>query len=81
MEPATWDALTAAVPHLTVSRRSACARNCEGAGSTPHASAALKLYAASGALAKLYPELAASCGLELEDEADVERDAFGRARR
>jgi tRNA nucleotidyltransferase (CCA-adding enzyme) len=66
VEPATWEALTAAVPHLDrLSAERVREELVKVLARTPHASAALKLYAASGALARLYPELAAL--LELED--------------
>jgi tRNA nucleotidyltransferase (CCA-adding enzyme) len=60
IEPATWTALTAAVPHLRqLSAERVREELMKVLARTPHASAALKLYAASGALAELYPELAA----------------------
>jgi tRNA nucleotidyltransferase (CCA-adding enzyme) len=60
VEPATWDALRAAVPHLhALSAERVREELVKVLAKTPHASAALKLYHASGALAALYPELAA----------------------
>lgn len=57
-EPATWSALTAAVPHLTdLSAERVREELFKVLGRTPHASAALRLYERSGALAQLYPEL------------------------
>jgi tRNA nucleotidyltransferase (CCA-adding enzyme) len=67
VEPATWDALQAAVPQLVrLSPERVREELVKVLGRTPHASAALKLYAASGALRGLYPELAA-----LQDIDDV----------
>jgi tRNA nucleotidyltransferase (CCA-adding enzyme) len=58
IEPSTWDALRAAVARLgTLSAERVREELVKVLGRTPHASAALKLYAASGALAELYPEL------------------------
>jgi tRNA nucleotidyltransferase (CCA-adding enzyme) len=58
VEPATWDALQAAVPQLdALSAERVREELYKVLGRTPHASAALRLYAASGALARLYPEL------------------------
>jgi tRNA nucleotidyltransferase (CCA-adding enzyme) len=60
VEPGTWDALQAAVTRLDVlSAERVREELYKVLGKTPHASAALRLYAASGALARLYPELAA----------------------
>jgi tRNA nucleotidyltransferase (CCA-adding enzyme) len=60
IEPRTWDALRAAVPHLgKLSAERVREELVKVLGRTPHASAALKLYAAAGVLGELYPELAA----------------------
>jgi tRNA nucleotidyltransferase (CCA-adding enzyme) len=66
VEPATWDALRAAVPHLGgLSPERVREELFKILGRTRHASAALRLYAASGALAALYPELDALAGMDL----------------
>jgi tRNA nucleotidyltransferase (CCA-adding enzyme) len=66
IEPATWDALRNAVPHLGgLSAERVREELFKVLGRTPHASAALKLYAASGALRELYPELDALAGMQL----------------
>jgi tRNA nucleotidyltransferase (CCA-adding enzyme) len=66
VEPATWTALKASVPNLRLlSSERVREELMKVLARTPHASAALKLYAASGALTELYPELAAL--LELDD--------------
>ena len=58
VEPHTWDALRDAVPHTTLlSAERVREELYKVLGKTPHASAALKLYRASGVLAVLYPEL------------------------
>jgi tRNA nucleotidyltransferase (CCA-adding enzyme) len=73
IEPATWDALCAAVPHLEeLSAERVREELFKVLGRTPHASAALRLYVASGALRVLYPELAALVGLTV-DAADPDR--------
>jgi tRNA nucleotidyltransferase (CCA-adding enzyme) len=65
VEPATWDALRAAVPQLHVlSAERVREELYKVLGRTPHASAALALYAASGVLAELYPELQALAATE-----------------
>jgi len=59
-EPETWRALTEAVPHLTqLSAERVREELMKVLSKTPHASAALRLYHRSGALAQLYPELEA----------------------
>jgi tRNA nucleotidyltransferase (CCA-adding enzyme) len=66
IEPATWDALQSAVPNLgALSAERVREELVKVIANSPHASAALKLYAASGALLALYPELHALVGLEL----------------
>ena len=61
----TWAALTAAVPHLAgLSAERVREELFKILGKTPHASAALKLYAAAGALRHWYPELQEIVGLE-----------------
>lgn len=68
IDPPTWDALVAATPKLTgLSAERIREELWKILGKTPRASAALSLYAASGALAVLYPELDATVGLELPD--------------
>ncbi|HSJ25128.1 MAG TPA: CCA tRNA nucleotidyltransferase [Longimicrobiales bacterium] len=58
VEPDTWDALTSAVPHLAkLSAERVREELVKVLARTPHASAALELYYASGALQLLYPEL------------------------
>jgi tRNA nucleotidyltransferase (CCA-adding enzyme) len=66
IEPATWSALRAATPRLgTLSAERVREELYKILSATAHASAALKLYAASGALRELYPELDALAGLML----------------
>lgn len=66
IDPPTWDALVAATPKLTgLSAERIREELWKILGKTPRASAALSLYAASGALAVLYPELDATVGLEV----------------
>jgi tRNA nucleotidyltransferase (CCA-adding enzyme) len=66
IEPATWDALCAAVPRLgTLSVERVREELFKVLGRTWHASAALRLYAASGVLRALYPELDGLVGVEL----------------
>jgi tRNA nucleotidyltransferase/poly(A) polymerase len=71
IEPGTWDALVAAKEQL---RQLSAERIREELWKiftkTPHASAALKLYAQSGALGVLYPELDAL--VRLEDETGIQ---------
>lgn len=69
IEPATWDALRAAVAKLgTLSPERVREELFKVLANTPHASAALRLYAASGALRALYPELDALVGLDLAQD-------------
>ncbi|MGH7449635.1 MAG: CCA tRNA nucleotidyltransferase [Longimicrobiales bacterium] len=69
-EPATWSALTAAVPHLTaLSAERVREELLKVLGRTPHASAALRLYERTGALAQLYPELQQVAALSMGEEA------------
>lgn len=64
IEPATWEALVAATPHLTrLSAERVREELWKILGKTWRASAALSLYAASGALRVLYPELDAAIGV------------------
>lgn len=57
-EPATWSAMTAAVPQLAhLSAERVREELFKILGKTAHASAALSLYERCGALAELYPEL------------------------
>jgi tRNA nucleotidyltransferase (CCA-adding enzyme) len=66
IEPTAWDALRAAVPRLgQLSAERVREELFKVLGKTPHASAALRLYAASGVLHELYPELAAL--LDIDD--------------
>jgi tRNA nucleotidyltransferase (CCA-adding enzyme) len=66
IEPRTWDALMAAVPQTrTLSAERIREELLKILGKTPHASAALRLYADSGALRELYPELHALVGLDI----------------
>jgi tRNA nucleotidyltransferase (CCA-adding enzyme) len=66
IEPGTWEALRAAVPHLSkLSAERVREELYKVLGRTPHASAALRLYAASGVLRELYPELDALAGMDL----------------
>jgi tRNA nucleotidyltransferase (CCA-adding enzyme) len=61
----TWLALVAATPHLTeLSAERVREELWKVFTTTPRASSALSLYAASGALAVLYPELERTIGLE-----------------
>lgn len=65
--PDTWVALVAAVPRLPeLSAERIKEELWKVLGKTRRASASLSLYAASGALAVLYPELEAVVGLETE---------------
>lgn len=77
-EPATWNALTAAVPHLgTLSAERVREELFKVLGRTPHASAALRLYERSGALGQLYPELQQLAALTVGDEpADLWRQTL-----
>jgi tRNA nucleotidyltransferase (CCA-adding enzyme) len=69
-EPATWSALTAAVPRLPeLSAERVREELFKVLGRTPHASAALLLYERSGALAQLYPELEQLASLHVGDES------------
>lgn len=64
IEPATWAALADATPHLTrLSAERVREELWKVLGKTWRASAALSLYAASGALRVLYPELDAAVGV------------------
>ncbi|CAN5652357.1 HD domain-containing protein [soil metagenome] len=76
IEPATRDALHAAVPQLhTLSAERVREELVKVLARTPHASAALRLYAESGVLAELYPELEKLRGLAAVDgDAGTERD-------
>jgi tRNA nucleotidyltransferase/poly(A) polymerase len=72
IEPRTWDALVAAVPHTRMlSAERVREELLKIVGKTPHASAALRLYADAGVLRELYPELQALIGLELTDASGV----------
>lgn len=65
IEAGTWAALSAAVVHLSsLSAERVREELFKVLGKTPHASAALGLYADSGALAELYPELDALRSIE-----------------
>lgn len=80
VETRTWDALRAAVPHLTeLSAERVREELFKVLAKTPHASAALRLYADSGALAALYPELAALVGLGLPRERMADESGQGAA--
>jgi tRNA nucleotidyltransferase (CCA-adding enzyme) len=66
IEPATWDALMEATPHLQqLSAERVREELLKALTRTPHASAILKLYSASGALRELYPELDALEGMRI----------------
>lgn len=66
IEPRTWDALVAAVPQTrTLSAERVREELLKILGKTPHASAALRLYADSGVLRELFPELQALVGLDI----------------
>jgi tRNA nucleotidyltransferase/poly(A) polymerase len=68
-EPATWAALTEAVPHLPeLSAERVREELLKVLSRTPHASVALRLYERSGALAQLYPELEQLASLQVGDE-------------
>jgi len=65
IDPRTWAALVAAVPRLPeLSAERVREELFKILGKTPHASAALKLYAASGALSHWYAELQSIVGSE-----------------
>lgn len=76
IEPATWAALRAAVPQLqALSAERVREELVKVLARTPHASAALRLYAESGVLAELYPELEKLRGLDAVDgDVGSERD-------
>jgi tRNA nucleotidyltransferase (CCA-adding enzyme) len=66
VEPASWEALTAATPHLQQLSAERVREELQKVLSrTPHASATLELYAASGALRELYPELDTLRGMQI----------------
>jgi tRNA nucleotidyltransferase (CCA-adding enzyme) len=72
IEPRTWDAMVAAKANLTkLSAERIREELWKVFTKTPHASSALKLYAASGALGVLYPEIAAVIALQDETREDV----------
>jgi tRNA nucleotidyltransferase (CCA-adding enzyme) len=72
IEPATWQALIGAAGHLDrLSAERVREEIFKVLGNTRHASAALRLYQASGALATILPELAATVGLETGGERDA----------
>jgi tRNA nucleotidyltransferase/poly(A) polymerase len=77
-ERATWAALTEAVPHLPeLSAERVREELLKVLSRTPHASAALRLYERSGALAQLYPELEQLASLQVGDEpADLWRQTL-----
>lgn len=78
IEQRTWRALVDAVPHTTeLSAERVREELLKVLGKTPHASAALRLYAASGVLKVLYPELAALIDLDLAGNAEPRVDAWG----
>jgi tRNA nucleotidyltransferase (CCA-adding enzyme) len=80
IEPATWDALRSAVVELPkLSAERVREELWKVLSKTQHASAALRLYGESGALAVLYPELDALRGLA-PDESDAS-DAWLRTLR
>ncbi|HSL71471.1 MAG TPA: CCA tRNA nucleotidyltransferase [Longimicrobiales bacterium] len=69
----TWEALCAAVPHLSqLSAERVREELWKIFSKTRHASAALKLYADSKALAVLYPELTALSGLRFSDDDSLD---------
>jgi tRNA nucleotidyltransferase (CCA-adding enzyme) len=72
IEPETWQALMGAVPSLgTLSAERLREELFKVLERTRHASATLRLYEASGALAQILPELAATVGLETGRELDA----------
>lgn len=72
IEPATWAALVAAVPHVPrLSAERIREELVKTMATCRRPSRALELYARSGALAVLYPELAATVGLSDGFGADV----------
>lgn len=72
IEPPTWDALRAAVEHLDVLSAERIRDEILKilAGAAPP-SRALHLFAASGALGKLLPEVAATAEIELDDDTNL----------
>lgn len=64
IEPATWRALCGAVPHLSILSAERVREELMKVLGAARPSAALELYAASGVLGELYPELAATLGVE-----------------
>jgi tRNA nucleotidyltransferase (CCA-adding enzyme) len=78
IEPATWSALRAAVPHTTMlSAERVREELYKVLTRTPHASAALKTYHAAGVLDVLYPELHALARMS-EDATEPEHDFWQR---
>jgi len=72
LEPETWTALAVATPKLTVlSAERVREELLKVLSKSACASAALSLYAASGALAVLYPELGALVAMSAADAADA----------
>lgn len=82
IEPDTWTALVAAVPHLPrLSAERVREELFKVLTKTQHASAPLKLYAAAGALRDWYPELHALVGVVAGPhaaDADPVEDAWAR---
>jgi tRNA nucleotidyltransferase (CCA-adding enzyme) len=78
IEPETWDALRAAVPQTTIlSAERVREELYKVLTRTPHASAALKLYYASGVCAVWYPELHALASMSADTTA-LEHDFWAR---
>jgi tRNA nucleotidyltransferase (CCA-adding enzyme) len=78
VESETWDALKAAVPHLSdLSAERVREELLKVLTQTPQASATLRLYEESGVLGELYPELAATVGFDIGRGAG--RDAWSSA--
>jgi tRNA nucleotidyltransferase (CCA-adding enzyme) len=81
VEQRTWDALVAAVPATrTLSAERVREELLKILGKSPHASAALRLYADASVLRELYPELFALVGLDVTDDsppAGVDGSATG----
>ncbi len=81
IEPDTWNALADATPRLTVlSAERVREELLKVLAKSACASAALSLYAASGALAVLYPELNALVAMSAADAADTD-DPWARTLR
>jgi tRNA nucleotidyltransferase (CCA-adding enzyme) len=77
VDPAAWQAIVAAVPQLDrLSAERVREELFKILGRTRPASAALQLYAESGVLARIFPELAATVGLDSGGQLDAWRESL-----